>query len=93
MHEILEVLLESDEIQERTPFPERDEKVEVAVFASFTSGQGTKDPYVSRAVADCQVENLAAISLQKCAGHGFLSLAASSWARNTKGRMRGPAES
>lgn len=69
INEILQILLEAHEIQERAAFSKGHEEVEIAVLASFTPSQGTEDSHVPRSMAHRQFEDFRAIPFQEGADH------------------------
>lgn len=61
VYEVLQILLEPHEIQQRTPFFEGHEQIQIAAFVAFTPGKGAEDAHVPGAMARRQVEDLCAV--------------------------------
>src|SRR5947208_15863207 len=51
VYEILQILLEPDQIQERAAFAKRNEQIEVAVLPTLSSGQRAEDAHVRPSMA------------------------------------------
>ena len=63
MHQILQVLFEPHEIQQRASFRERDEEIEIAAHARLAASLGAENPHVRRSVTPCHVEDLRPVLL------------------------------
>ena len=62
VYEFLQILFEPHEIQERAPFFEGYEQVEVAILPAFASGQGAKDAHVLRHMSQRKFEDFCAVN-------------------------------
>lgn len=67
--QVFQVLLQSHEIQERAPFSEGYQQVEVAGVGAFTARQRAEDAHVPRPMAFCRIEDLHAVPLQHRVAH------------------------
>jgi hypothetical protein len=61
MNEVFHVLLQPHEIQERAPFRQCDQQIQIAFLVPFTSGQGAEQANVLCSVALRQIEDFRSV--------------------------------